>query len=116
MYQEIQKISVIHQSGYTPKWQGVIAPLRKCHYYSLDIPISGDAPRYLIRVYEYGAGRKKKCIKNLSIKLLLWGVANMKNRTSNIHKTVNRSSVPLLEAKPLLADALFIALVVMNSQ
>lgn len=54
----LQKVPILNQSGFKTNWGGLIPSLRKGYFYVVDIPISGDAPKDFIKVYEYGSARK----------------------------------------------------------
>ena len=54
----LQKVDkILNYSGITLK-TGLIPPLRKGYYRVLDQPVSGDAPKNFIQIYQYGFGRK----------------------------------------------------------
>jgi len=54
----IRRVPTIHQSGFYPIGKIGDEPLRNGRYYIVDVPVSGDAPKHFIRVYEYGKVKK----------------------------------------------------------
>lgn len=56
MYTPLTKEDVIHKTGAIPS-QGVIKPMRKKYYTVLSESVGGDAPKDVIRLYEYGRGK-----------------------------------------------------------
>jgi hypothetical protein len=48
--------NLIHKSGFNPT-QGVIKPMRKKYYKVLSESVGGDAPKDVIRFYQYGKGK-----------------------------------------------------------
>lgn len=49
---------LIHKSGFNPT-QGVIKPMRKKYYRVLTESVGGDAPKDVIKFYQYGKGKVK---------------------------------------------------------
>lgn len=59
MKNQLSKYPILNHSGFIPKWHGLILVLRKEYFYTVDVPISGDAPKDFIKVYEYGKASKE---------------------------------------------------------
>lgn len=56
---KLETVTPKNRSGFVPKIGKVIPVLKKHHYYVIeDFSIAGDAPKDLIRLYEYGEARK----------------------------------------------------------
>lgn len=55
-------VRIENHSGFHRPLTGLVPVLRQGYYHRIDIPVSGDAPKDFIRVYEYGEGvfRSKK--------------------------------------------------------
>lgn len=54
----LTKENLIHKTGTNPS-HGIIRPMRKKYYKVLTESVGGDAPKDVIRFYEYGRGRVK---------------------------------------------------------
>lgn len=58
MRNPLTKEKIIHNAGINPT-QGIIKPMRKKYYKVLTESVGGDAPKDVIRLYEYGKGKVK---------------------------------------------------------
>lgn len=59
-FKHINSLPIIKRSGYMPKFSNI--EIAKKHRYTVitDISITGDAPKDIIRYYEYGIAQKNK--------------------------------------------------------
>lgn len=62
-FKHITELSIINYSGFKPKFSKV--EIAKKHSYCVikDVSVTGDAPKDIIRLYEYGHSRKSKYTK-----------------------------------------------------
>ncbi len=62
-FKHISSLDIINFSGFIPKLSGI--DIAKKHHYTImkDIAVTGDAPKDIVRYYEYGKAFKKKHTK-----------------------------------------------------
>ena len=59
-FKHISSLNIINYSGFIPKLRGINITKKHCYTVMKDIAVTGDAPKDIIRCYEYGKALKKK--------------------------------------------------------
>ena len=66
-FKHISPLHIINQSGFFPKLGCVEIAKKHCYTIIKDISVTGDAPKDIIRYYEYGKARKSNYRNGLFI-------------------------------------------------